>query len=209
MKQKVITTVAGIEFDALIEAQETHSATVPQYPLDEGYSVSDNVALDPTGLKLTLYITATPVTWQQQHGVGIQRVENICNQLLELYQARSPVSVITPRKGYDNMIIKSLTISDTAQAGYAKEIPIEFTQITVTAAKTVAIPADYARGGNTMESTGAASTSKAQETTPTTASDRQNGKANGDTTNSSKNGSTLLYDVANGLGNKTGWYSLE
>ncbi len=39
MKQKVVTTVAGIEFDALIEAQETHSATVPQYPLDEGYSV--------------------------------------------------------------------------------------------------------------------------------------------------------------------------
>ena len=117
MKQKVVTTVAGIEFDALIEAQETHSATVPQYPLDEGYSVSDNVALDPTALKLTLYVTATPVTWLSRHGVGDQRVENICNQLLDLYKARSPVSVTTPRKSYDNMIIKNITISDTTQAG--------------------------------------------------------------------------------------------
>lgn len=209
MKQKVVTTVAGIEFDALIEAQETHSATVPQYPLDEGYSVSDNVALDPTALKLTLYVTATPVTWLSRHGVGDQRIENICNQLLDLYKARSPVSVTTPRKSYDNMIIKNITISDTTQAGYAKEIPIEFTEITVTAAKSVVIPAEYARGGNTMESNGAASTTKAQSSTPTTASDRQSGKASGDTTSSSKNGSTLLYNMASGLGNKTGWYSLE
>lgn len=202
------TSVAGIEFDALIERSEQHSANVPQYPIDAGFSVADNVSLEPTSLKLTLYITATPVTWLSRHGSGEQRVENICDQLLNIYETRMPISVTTPYKAYDNMIIKSITIRDTLQAGYAKEIPIEFVQVTVTAAQTVTVPPEYDRGGSTMESAGNASTNQAPST-GTTAADRQNGTASSDTVSSSQNGSTILYDMANGLGNKTGWYSLE
>lgn len=204
----VPTTVAGIEFDALIEQSEEHSASTPQYPIDSGYSVTDNVALDPTTLKLTLYVTATPVTWLSRHGIGTQRVENICSQLLGVFESKQLISVTTPRKSYSNMIIRSISIKDTVQAGYAKEIPIELQQVTVTSAKTVAVPAEYARAGGSMESAGAASTSTAGSTA-TTASDRQNGSANGSSVSSSQNGSTMLYNMANGLGNKTGWYSLD
>ena len=202
------TIVAGIEFDALIDKSEDYSATVPQYPVDSGYSVSDNVALEPLSLKLTLYVTATPVTWLNKHGTGMQRVENICNQLLNVYKARSMISITTPSKSYSNMIIKSIRIQDTTTQGYAKEIPVEFVQVTDTSAKTVTVPAEYERAGSTMESAGAASTTKASNTA-TTAADRQNGSASSDTVSASQNGSTLLYDRANGLGNRTGWYSLE
>ena len=202
------TTVAGIEFDALIERTEEHTAAVPQYPIDAGYSITDNVALEPARLKLTLYVTATPVTWRSRHGSGEQRIENICSQLLNLYESRSLVSVVTPYKAYNNMIIKSISIRDTVQSGYAREIPVEFTQVNVTSAKTTAIPAEYARAGNTMESAGTASTTVAQETTPTSAADRQNGSASSTTTSSAQAGSSMLYNMANGIGNATGWYSL-
>lgn len=158
-------------------------------------------------MKLTLYVTATPVTWYSRHGSGEQRVENVCNQLLNLYESRALVSVTTPYKSYSNMVIKSLSIKDTAQSGCAREIPIEFTQVVVTAARAAAVPAEYERAGATMESAGAASTTDGG-TTPTTAADRQSGAANSDTVSSSQNGSSLLYNMAQGVGNATGWYSI-
>lgn len=204
------TVVAGIEFDALIERSEEHTASVPQYPVDAGYSVTDNVSLEPMKLKMTLYVTATPVTWLARHGVGEQRVENICNQLLGLYESRSMVSVTTPYKSYSNMIIKSISISDTVQSGYAREIPIELTQITITSAKTVAVPAEYARAGSTMESAGVASTSQSSSSASgTSTSGQQSGSSGSSGSYGPGRGGSMLYQMADGIGNATGWYSLD
>ena len=56
-------SVAGIEFDALIDEQKTLSATIPVYPVEEGFPVSDTIILEPISISMTLYVTNTPVTW--------------------------------------------------------------------------------------------------------------------------------------------------
>lgn len=208
MADIVATVVAGIEFDALIEDSEEYSATTPNYPVDSGYSVTDNIAMDPIKLKLTLYVTATPVTFLSSHGSGRQRVESICDRLIAVFEKRELVNVTTPRKSYSNMAISSISIRTTAQAGYAREIPIEFTQVTVTSAKTVTVPEEYARSGTSMEASGNATTTTVGDTS-TTASERQNGNTSQKSQSSSSAGSTMLYSLASGLGNKTGWYSLD
>ena len=205
-------SVAGIEFDALIESTENYSASVPQYPIDEGYSVSDNVALEPMGLKMTLYVTATPVTWHSRHGGGEARVRQVCDQLLALYESRELISVVTGDGSYENMVIKSISFKKSVSVGYAREIPVEFSQVTVTAARTTTVPESYARSGKTAQSAGSASTTKLSDTTSTPAGDWQSGSG-GSTGNgkgsesTAKKGSTLLYNIANGIGNKTGLYS--
>ena len=162
-------SVAGIEFDALIESTEDYSASVPQYPIDEGYSVSDNVALEPMGLKMTLYVTATPVTWRSRHGGGEARVRQVCDQLLALYESRELISVVTGDGSYENMVIKSISFKKSVSVGYAREIPVEFSQVTVTAARTTTVPESYARSGKTAQSAGSASTTKLSDTTSTPA----------------------------------------
>ena len=201
------TVVGGIEFDALIERTEDHTADVNQYPIDAGYSVTDNVALEPMKLKMTLYVTATPVTWLSRHGVGEQRVENICSQLLSLYESRSLISVTTPYKSYSNMVIRSISIRDTPQSGYAREIPIELTQVTITSARSVAVPPEYARSGSTMESAGAASTS--QGSSSTSGSSSSGGRSGSSGSSGSGSSGSLLFEMAEGIGNSTGWYSLD
>ena len=149
-------SVAGIEFDAVLDSDAQYQASVPAYPIDAGYSVSDNAALDPLQVKMTLYLTATPITYIG-HGMGMERVYEICSQLEELYTAREPFEVVTPVKTYDNMIIQSLEIKDSPDFGYAREIPVTFAQVTVTYANAASVPAEYARSGETATSTGAAS----------------------------------------------------
>ena len=40
-------SVAGIEFDALIDEQKTMNATIPAYPVEDGFPISDTIILDP------------------------------------------------------------------------------------------------------------------------------------------------------------------
>ena len=62
-KKLTPVTVWGIEFDALIDETKTMTATIPAYPVEDGFPVSDTIILDPISVSLTLYISNTPVTW--------------------------------------------------------------------------------------------------------------------------------------------------
>ncbi|MCM1180006.1 MAG: hypothetical protein NC347_07100 [Clostridium sp.] len=207
MGPKQPVSVAGIEFDAVLDIKESHSSTVPQYPIDEGYSVQDNVALDPMSLVMTLYVTATPVTWLSRHGSGEGRVRQIWNQLFGMYSQKTPITVITPDASYSNMIIKGITYKKSSETGYAAEIPIEFSQVTVTSARTAAVPAEYARAGMSQQLAGSAATSTATSSGSTAGTGSGGGSSNGGS--AAKQSGSLLYQMAEGVGNSTGWYSLN
>lgn len=166
MKNLRPVSVAGIEFDAIIDSTEGHTASVPEYPVDNGYSVSDNLALSPMELSMTLYVTATPVTWLARHGSGEDRIRIICDELMNLFESRELFEVITPDRIYSNMVISDLEIKRSQDIGYAIEIPITMKQVTVTISAVTMIPASYARSGATGASTGNASS---QEVSPAVA----------------------------------------
>lgn len=207
MGPKQPVSVAGIEFDAVLDIKESHSSTIPQYPIDEGYSVQDNVALDPMSLIMTLYVTATPITWLSRHGSGEGRVRQIWNQLFSMYSQKTPITVITPDASYSNMIIKGITYKKSSETGYAVEIPIEFSQVTVTSARTAAVPAEYARAGMSQQLAGNAATSTATSSGSTAGTGSGGGSNNGGS--AAKQSGSLLYQMAEGVGNSTGWYSLN
>lgn len=219
MRPKQPVSVAGIEFDSILDINETHSSTAPQYPIDEGYSVQDNIALDPMSLNMTLYVTATPVTWLSRHGSGEERVRQIWNQLFSMYSQKTPITVITPDTSYPNMIIKRITYKRSSETGYAAEIPIEFSQVTVTSARTAAIPAEYARAGMSQQLAGSAATSTVTSSGSAVTSNVPSssgtagggGSSNGGNSGNSaaQQSSSWLYQMAEGVGNSTGWYSLD
>ena len=167
MKNKQPVNIAGIEFDAIIDSSESHTASVPEYPVDSGYSVSDNLALSPMELSMTLYVTATPVTWLGRHGSGEDRIRIICDDMMNLFESREMFEVITPDRIYSNMVIAELEIKRSQDIGYAIEIPITLKQVTVTFAAVTNIPASYARSGSTGSSVGNSSTRNYSAANPT------------------------------------------
>lgn len=152
-------SIGGVEFDALIDSKEAYNAEVPSYPVDSGFSVSDNVAIDAMELSMTLYLTATPVTWLSRHGSGESRMETVCNALLEKYTTREPLTVTTKDKTYTNMVISSISIEKSSEGILAREIPITLSQVTVTSSAESDIPAKLAKGGTSKTNAGTAGTS--------------------------------------------------
>ena len=73
-------TIAGIEFDALISEEHGYEATVPEYSVESGFSVSDAIIHGAETLNMVLYVTDTPVTWRSHSGRG--RVEQVTKRLI-------------------------------------------------------------------------------------------------------------------------------
>lgn len=189
-------SINGLEFDALISESRTLEATVPEYSVEDGFSVSDAIILSPEKLEMTLYVTNTPVTWYARHGGDQSRVDSVVKQLEELYYAGEPVTIVTSDATYTNMAIESLTISKSLETGYAREIPISFKKIRVTTAKTTSIPDSYGKSGTTAASAGTASTTQSSSGS-SSGSSSNSGSSN---SNSGNSKSSILYSAASSMG---------
>ena len=196
-------SINGLEFDALIDESRTLEATVPEYSVESGFSVSDSVILNPEKLSMTLFVTNTPVTWYRRHGASPTREDNVVKQLEELYFAKEPVTIVTSDATYTSMAIESITISKSLEIGYARQIPISFKKIRVTTAKTTTIPDSYGKSGATAASAGTASTSTGSSGGGSGSGSGSGGGSSGAGGSSGSNGnskSSILYNAASSIG---------
>ena len=157
-KPKVPVSINGLEFDALIDETRSFSASVPEYSVEDGFSVSDAIIIGAETLQMTLYVTNTPVTWYERHGGNVSRVKDVEKRLEQIYLDAEPVRIITNDAVYDSMAIESISFTKTLEVGYAREIPISFKKVRVTKARTTTIPDSYGKSGSTGASAGSANT---------------------------------------------------
>lgn len=190
MKPTQPTSINGLEFDALISIDKNLEATVPQYSVEDGFSVSDAIIISPVNISMVLYVTNTPVTWASRHGVDQTRVNTVCKRLEEIFMSHDTVTVVTPDEVFTNMAITSLTLSKNAETGnYASEIPISLVKVYVTKERTTTIPDSYGKSGTTGAQAGTASTSTASSGTTKPSQDSGDEKK-----------ASILYKAATGVG---------
>lgn len=157
-RAKQPVSINGIEFDALIEEERVFEATVPEYAVESGFTISDAIILGAEKLSMVLYVTNTPVTWNARHKGSSDRVNDVIRQMEDLYFQAKPVTIITTDNTFENMAIESMSIKKTVETGYAREIPISFKNIPVSKTRTTHIPDSYGKSGATGASAGTANT---------------------------------------------------
>lgn len=197
-------SINGIEFDALIDEQKNMEASIPEYPVEEGFPVSDTIILKPLTLEMTVFVTNTPVTWRKRH-TGKNRVKKICGKLEDLWMSKKLVKVVTTGAIYTDMGITSIAIKKSSETGYAREISLKMQKVRTTGRKTVTIPKGILKSGKTKASAGKASTS-GQSAKAAGSSDSSGGAggssgSSGKSGNSAaKKGSSVLYKAGKGMG---------
>lgn len=199
-------SINGIEFDALISQEHTMEATIPEYSVEDGFSVSDAIILTNDTLQMVLYVTNTPVTWASRHGIDQNRVANVCDELERLYLAATPVTIVTSDRTYTNMAIESITLSKSVEMGYSREIPISFRKIRTTSAKKTTIPASYGKSGVSSASAGSANTGSGSRSSGSSGGGGSSSKSSGGSSSSKSGGSSssggkgsILWNLGKGL----------
>ena len=194
-------SVEGIEFDALIDESRTLSATIPAYPVESGYPVSDTIILSPITIQLTLFVSCTPVTGLYRHGSSNDRVNKVCDQIESLWFEKKLVKIVTSDAIYKDMGITSISIKKSKEIGYAREIVLSAQKVLITGRKTTDLPSYVLKSGQTKANAGTAATSKqsGKGGSESSASSPGSGGKNDSASDAKKNHS-ILYGVADGIG---------
>lgn len=164
-------SVWGIEFDAMIEEQRNYSASIPSYPVEDGFNISDTIINEPLVLQLTLYVSNTPVTFLYRHKNTKNRVTKICEQIEKKWLSKQLTKIVTSDTIYKDMGITSISIKKTAEIGYAREISITAKKVYKTSRKVSKIPKHILKSGETMAKAGKASVSRTSVRTSSSGGD--------------------------------------
>lgn len=156
MPQYQPVIIDGIEFDALISHTENLEAEIPEYPVEEGYSVQDTIILKPKSLELTVHVSNTPVTFMEHASPG--RVQQVANQLMQLYLEHKLVTVTSSKGIFRNMGIESISLPYSVDTRSSLTIPITLKEVRTTGSKIVSIPDSYGKGGESGANAGTANT---------------------------------------------------
>lgn len=197
--------IGGIECDALIHHELGMEAEIPDYPVEEGYSVQDTIILKPKTLSLTVVVTNTPITFRERASPG--RVQEVAQRLQELYSSRQLITVTSAKGSYQNMGITSLSLPYDVSTKTSLEIPVTLKEVLTTSAQTVTIPSEYGRGGDTGTTAGTASTSPYSSTGTTSGSVVGNTTDSTAGSGSSEKGGSIAYNALTGLFGQDGFES--
>lgn len=199
--------IDGITFDAMLSEQKDLNATIPKYPVESGFPISDTIVLEPIGIQMTLYISNTPVTFLYRHSNSMDRVKKICEQIEKLWLSKKLVKIVTPDTIYTDMGLTSISIKKSKELGYAREISITATKVRITNTKTASIPDYVLKSGQSMANAGKSDTKSSkkkggeEEANNSAGVSASGGGGNADSSqkNESKKGHSILYGIAGGL----------
>ena len=194
-------SVAGIEFPAMLDETQTFTSDIPEYPVETGFVISDNITLQPMELPLTLLLSDTPLTWRGR----VRSMSEAESMLKELYFSKTPFTVVTPSGTFESMGITSIQIKRSSENGYNKEVSLSLKQINVTATKTASIPDSYGKSGATGANAGTASTSAGSTSTGGGSSGGGSGgssgsSSSGGSSSGKQSSGSILYNVASSAG---------
>ncbi|MBO3281124.1 phage baseplate protein [Intestinimonas butyriciproducens] len=191
-------SVAGIEFPAMLDETQTFTSDIPEYPVETGFVISDNITLQPMELPLTLLLSDTPLTWRGR----VRSMSEAESMLKELYFSKTPFIVVTPSGTFESMGITSMQIKRSSENGYNKEVSLSLKQINVTATKTASIPDSYGKSGATGANAGTASTSAGSTSTGGGSSGGGSGGSgsSGGSSSGKQSSGSILYNVASSAG---------
>lgn len=191
-------SVAGIEFPAMLDETQTFTSDIPEYPVETGFIISDNITLQPMELPLTLLLSDTPLTWRGR----VRSMSEAESMLKELYFSKTPFTVVTPSGTFESMGITSMQIKRSSENGYNKEVSLSLKQINVTATKTASIPDSYGKSGATGANAGTASTSAGSTSTGGGSSGGGSGGSgsSGGSSSGKQSSGSILYNVASSAG---------
>ena len=186
----------GIEFDAMIEEQRNYSASIPSYPIEDGFNISDTIINEPLVLQLTLYVSNTPVTFLYRHKNTKNRVTKICEQIEKKWLSKQLTKIVTSDAIYKDMGITSISIKKSAEIGYAREISVTARKVYKTSRKVSKIPKHILKAGKSMAKAGKVSVSKISARASSE-------KVSSESVSSNTNGGLGINNVfSNVLGNK-------
>lgn len=136
-------SIGGLTFDVTIEEQHSDEAEITEHPVEQGAAITDHAFVKPA--------TLTIRGGQSDSGgtsTGDRRSVEAYEALLKLYRDREPFTVVTGKRTYENMLVKSISATTDQDTEHALAFTCELREILLARVQTVAVPRSRQRHAN-------------------------------------------------------------
>lgn len=124
-KKYAQTSVAGIVLDAVLEEDHIYNASVSTYPIENNETISDHIINEPVNLQITGVVSDTPISFLSPFNRSI----NAFDALVDVYNRKERISVVTGIKVYTDMVITTLQVPRNAQSGQSLSFNISLQKV--------------------------------------------------------------------------------
>ena len=125
-----IRSFGSIIPDVTIEETGEDTLEITQHPVQQGAAITDHAYKKPVTLKMTM---------------GFSDVSGDINEtykkLLALQEKREPIDVMTGKRSYKNMMIKSLSVTTNKDTNSILKVEAELTEVIIVSVTVTNVPA--------------------------------------------------------------------
>lgn len=131
-------SIAGIIPQVVIQEHHRDELQITEHPVEQGAAITDHAFSIPSSCTMRC-------GWSDSGsllsiGTGISDPDSAYSMLLSLQASRQPFDVLTGKRTYSNMLIKSLDVITDASTENALIIEIELKQILIAQTMTTTLP---------------------------------------------------------------------
>lgn len=148
LQGNLIGQTTGIVVDATLTESHVLASEVTNYPIETGATISDHVQLKPLVYNMTGIISDNPIgflvlgniaqvvnTVQSLFGQG--RSQEAYYAIFQLWQSRTPFTVTTNLKRYENMIFTSFVVDDDVDTSNEINFKASLQQVTIVTSQSI------------------------------------------------------------------------
>jgi len=128
--------IGDLAVDVVISRETTFESQVTEYPVEDGFPISDHVTRNPMTLTMTVVCTPTPVNGS----ANPSRMNDVANAIQNMYKKAEPLTVTLPDAIYENMILTHAPLPRTVEDGYCYKMQIDLVQVRKAQAKAEEVP---------------------------------------------------------------------
>lgn len=127
--------IGGIIAEVTVYEEATDELEITSHPVETGAQITDHAFAQPSTVTIQ-------VGWSDASDQAQGDCRNVYNQLLALQKGRQPIDIVTGKRSYSNMLIRSLMTRTDQGLEHALLITAVCRQIILVSTSTTAVPSN-------------------------------------------------------------------
>jgi len=148
-----LAMIDGFLLDCSLSEEHVFESEVTEYPVEQGADVTDNVRPKPITVTMEALVSNTPINPDiiNARSAPDESVDDAYAKLLQIRDAREPVTIRTSLRTFDNMVLKNLSIPRAAGRGDELRFTATWQQVQIVSnVRTIRVSTPIAKGPKTV-----------------------------------------------------------
>lgn len=130
-----VRSIGGLVLDVVVCEQHDDSLEITAHPVERGAQITDHAYVKPATVSIEAGHSDS-----RGGGAGDSRSVEAYEALLRLQRSREPFELVTGKRTYANMLIKTLSVTTDAATEHVLSVRAELQEILLATVQEVAVP---------------------------------------------------------------------